>query len=154
MKSKEERRVQSITKTLTKRPHMDWIDNPTLQLILDILWNAEGVSMQDWRDTSKAIENLYGGNAYWENQANGKDLVIRDLDDTIVNLKSRIEELEKSNLVLSTKYAEARDVAHDLGANIKDFEEVGRLVYDFLKSRASVVDMDGKTIYKEPKKDK
>ena len=148
----KEKKIQSVTKTLTKRPHMDWIHNETLQLILDIIWNAEGVSMQDWRECSKAIENLYGGNTYWEAQANGKDLVIRDQDDEIDKLKSRIEDLEKETIILSTKYSEARDIAQDLGADIKEFQDVGKLIENYLNSKSVVEDMDGKTIYKEEDK--
>ena len=151
MESKENRVVQSITKSTTKRPQMDWIDNKTLQLMLDIVWEAEGVSMQDWREISQAIENLYGGNTYWENQANGKDLVIRDLTDDITNLKSRIEDLEKERIVLSTKYGEARDEAFRLGADISKFNDIGELINNYLESKSSVQDMDGNTIYKEDK---
>lgn len=153
MESKENRVVQSITKSTTKRPHMDWIDNKTLQLMLDIVWEAEGVSMQDWREISQAIENLYGGNTYWQNQADGKDLVIRDLTDDITNLKSRIEDLEKERIVLSTKYGEAGDEAFRLGADISKFNDIGELINNYLESKSSVQDMDGNTIYEEPKED-
>ena len=121
---------------------MEWIQDETLQLILTILWNSEGVSMQDWKECSKAIENYYGGLIDIQGQCSGKDLVIQDLH-------SRIEELEKERLVLSTKYHEARDNVLNNGGDDKQFEEVGKLVKDYLDSKSVVLDMDGKIIYKE-----
>ena len=79
-------------------------------------------------------------------------MVIRDQDNEINNLKSRIEDLEKETIILSTKYAEARDVAQDLGADIKEFQGVGKLIENYLNSKSVVKDMDGKTIYKEEDK--
>lgn len=144
MKSKENRRIQSVTKTFTKRPHMDWIDDKYLQLTLDILWDAEGVSMQDWKDCSNAIEGYFGMSIDYKQQCIGKDLVI-------VDMQSQIEELEKQVLVLKTKYAEAKDEVINNGGDVKQFEEIGQLVRDYMESSAVVEDMDGNTIYKENK---
>ena len=127
----------SVTKEYTNRPHMDWIDDTTLQLILDILWNAEGVSMDDWRECARAIEGYYGGLADFSMQCSGKSLVITDLE-------SRIEDLEKQNIVLQTKYSEARDEVVNNGGDVKQFEEVGKLVKDYLDSKAVYIDGDGK----------
>ena len=118
-----------------KRPKMEWIQDETLQLILTILWNAEGVSMQDWKECSNAIENYYGGLIDCETKCAGKDLVIEDL--------------EKNNLILTTKYTEAKDKIINDGGDIQEFEDVGKLVKDYLESKSVVEDMDGNIIYKE-----
>lgn len=144
MKSKENRKIQSVTKAFTKRPHMDWIDDKYLQLTLDILWDAEGVSMQDWKDCSNAIEGYFGMSIDYKQQCIGKDLVI-------VDMQSQIEELEKQVLVLKTKYTEAKQEVINNGGDVKEFEEIGQLVRDYIDSSGVVEDMDGNTIYKENK---
>ena len=144
MKSKENRKIQSVTKAFTKRPHMDWIDDKYLQLTLDILWDAEGVSMQDWKDCSNAIEGYFGMSIDYKQQCIGKDQVI-------VDMQSQIEELEKQVLVLKTKYTEAKQEVINNGGDVKQFEEIGQLVRDYMESSAVVEDMDGNTIYKENK---
>lgn len=144
MKSKTNKKIPSITKAFTKRPHMDWIDDKYLQLTLDILWDAEGVSMQDWKDCSNAIEGYFGMSIDYKQQCTGKDLVI-------VDMQSQIEELEKQVLVLKTKYTEAKQEVINNGGDVKEFEEIGQLVRDYIDSSAVVEDMDGNTIYKENK---
>lgn len=144
MESKENRKVQSVTKAFTKRPHMDWIEDKYLQLTFDILWDAEGVSMQDWRDCTRAIESYYGMSADYEMQCKGKDLVIQDM-------QSQIEELEKQVIVLTTKYAEAKDEIINNGGDVDSFKDIGKLVRDYLDSSSTVEDMDGNVIYKENK---
>ena len=111
---------------------MDWIDDKYLQLTLDILWDAEGVSMQDWKDCSNAIEGYFGMSIDYKQQCIGKDQVI-------VDMQSQIEEVEKHQEVINN------------GGDVKQFEEIGQLVRDYMESSAVVEDMDGNTIYKENK---
>lgn len=122
VKINENRKVNRFTNN--NRPRMEWVDDKTLQTVLDILWNAEGVSMEDWRNCSNAIEGYYGSNIDQQATIEGKSLVIE-------NLESDLELLEQENLVLHVKYTEARDEIINNGGDTNSFEEVGELVKNY-----------------------